>query len=285
MKKSYFILISFVIAVISISGFTFYVSPFHKTGMAFATGSPYDSGSTCAEFACHAGGSTVPSIAITANPAFGTGNTFIPGATYTVNIVCSGNYPKYGFNLEMLNALDTSARDQGVLDTFLVNSNCQMIVNADQPTNLTHKAPSGTGNMATFSFIWTPANDTAYLFCSEVGANANNMVSGDRVNTTSMVLTPYQNGIEILSLNDFNLRVFHNPSENTIAVSYLLEKQEEVSFRLIDMNGKNSIHLFNGIRTKGRQEELFKIPSTLSQAVYFLQIATSQGYFSKKIIL
>ena len=122
MKRTSLIFILTVSVLITVSAFTFFDS-LHSAGIAFETGSPYDFGSTCAQPGCHSGGTTTPTVTITSNPAFGIGNTFTPGMTYTINVIGSGSYPKYGFDLEILNSKKTTALDQGVFGNPVSNNN------------------------------------------------------------------------------------------------------------------------------------------------------------------
>ena len=179
-------------------------SVLHSSGMTLHTGSPYD-GATCSS--CHSGGSTTPTVTITANPAFGTGNTYTPGTAYTVSVNCSGTYPKYGFDLEILNSTSsTSALDAGTFGT-IVTSNCKKVVTSGQPTNITHTVASGSSNAATFSFHWTaPNSGTAYLYCAGLGVNNNGSTSGDKVKTASLTLTPSNVPLSVAITNTLNVK-------------------------------------------------------------------------------
>src|SRR5688572_22031743 len=128
MKKMSLLLLTCIVMA-AISAFTV----LHPTGEAFHTGSPYDKGDDCSH--CHSGGTSTPSVTITANPPFGAGNTYIAGTTYTLSVIGTGSYPKYGFGLEILNSNTTTAADAGTFGA-VVTSNCKKVTTANKPTNI-----------------------------------------------------------------------------------------------------------------------------------------------------
>ena len=270
--------------MVMISGFTFYEA-FHSAGMVFATGSPYDSGVTCAQVGCHSNTNTAaPTVSITSNPAF-SGNLYTPGLTYTVNVNGSGVYPKYGFDLEILNSLDPSiAQDQGTFGNP-VSNNCQMMVNAGLPTNVTHLQPSGTGNAATFSFQWTaPASDTAFLYCALLGSNFNGSNSGDKVKTTSMVLLPNPMGVSMQGKSMISLEVFPDPFTDEIRVLCVLDRSGPVSIRMFDIQGKGRDLMTEEMQSPGKHEWKFYLNEKLPSGIYFLKTSWPGGCAMQKIV-
>lgn len=184
---------------------TMHTSSFkHNSGVTYCTGSPFD-GSTCS--GCHNGGATTPTATITAVPAFGTGNTYTPGTAYVVSVNCSGSYPDYGFDLEILNSTSsTSALDAGTCGT-VVTSNCKKMTSSGQPTNYVQTSRSGTANAATFSFNWTaPSSGSAYIYCTVLGVNANGSTSGDKVVAITKTLTPGSAPLAVTITNTVNVK-------------------------------------------------------------------------------
>ena len=285
MKKNTVVLICTGIVFLTVSAFTFFDS-LHSGGIVFQTGSPYDGGSTCSQIGCHTGGATVPTVSITATPAFATGNKYTPGFTYTINVTGSGSYPKYGFDLEILNSTDpVAALDQGIFGN--VGSNCQKMVNAGVPTNICHLLPSGSGNTATFSFEWTApvTPDTAFLYCSVLGSNNNASNAGDKGVKASMVLLPDPNGVALLDENKFQLSVFPNPVKNKINISYVLERSTNVLVCLYNLRGETVSVFGQGTKNSGKQNMSLELPAAISQGIYFLKISTQGGSSIQKIII
>ena len=261
MKKFvlFFITIS---AMLSISAFTYLSS----NGIAYETGSPSDN-TYC--IACHSGGPSAPTLVISASPAFGAGNTYVASATYTINVTCSGSYPKYGFDLEILNTnATTGAADQG---TFSALANSQ-IVPGSQPTNITHIYPTGSGNTATFSFAWkAPASGTAYLYCAAIGANNNNSFTGDNAIKTSMILVQSAAGIASLETNISDITIFPNPASDYLNVKFILPEPSSVNIELFDITGNKAQVLFTEAEMSGEVNKPFDI-SSHPKGIYFLRV-------------
>ena len=271
--------------MILISAFDLHPKVNHGAGMSYATGSPFD-GASCSQFGCHSGGATIPTITITSSPAFGTGNTYIASATYTINVIGSGNYPKYGFDLEILNSTSaTTAFDQGTFGSVI--SNCQKVGGTlGNPTNLTHTAATGSGNTATFSFTWiAPASGTAYLYCAVNGVNDNALKTGDKSTTASMILTPSTSAVVSLAENNFDLNIFPNPATDKINIFYTLYEPHYVSIKLFNLDGKMVADLLNDFQHTGSQSESFDLPSNLSAGIYFVQFMSDGKQDIKKILV
>src|SRR5665213_922675 len=104
----------------------------HASGMDQYTDSPPDGPGDCT--GCHSGGSATPTFTLTPSPAFGAGNTFIPGTKYTFTLKLTG-YVDFGFDLEIINGQASSSLDAGKL---AAGTTTQVIANSGAPTNITH---------------------------------------------------------------------------------------------------------------------------------------------------
>jgi len=280
MKKiTLLILASLTMAIIFAFSFRQNPSPLHASGMTDAAGSPYDGGDCSG---CHGGGSATPGLTITANPAFGAGNTYLPSTTYTISIKGTG-YPKYGFDLEILNSTSTTTvADKGTFGT-VVTSNCQKLVSAGI-TNLTHTAPTGSGNTATFSFRWTaPASGTAYLYCALLGANGDGGTNGDNVKASSLVLTQSATGVMENSMSDVQLSVFPNPSSDNLNLKFSLKENSSVTADLFDINGNKVAGLIAENGMAGYISRTFDI-SSYSKGVYFIRLNVNGKISTGKIV-
>jgi len=281
MKKITLLLLT-GLALVTISAFTVFNSPLlDPSGKTFQTGSPYDK-SDCSM--CHSGGATTPSVTITSVPAFDGGNTYVAGTTYTVNVICSGSYPKYGFDLEILNSNTTTAADAGTFGA-VVTSNCKKVPTSGKPTNITHTAPTGTSNAAVFSFTWTaPATGTAYLYCCINGVNGTGTSSGDKPKTTSLVLTQNTSGVTLLEQNVFNVNVFPNPANDHTTLSYSLAENADVKIELYDISGKKELDVLNEKQNSGEYRELINLAG-LKSGIYLAVIKTDGRASTQKLIV
>ncbi|HEX7413411.1 MAG TPA: reeler domain-containing protein, partial [Bacteroidia bacterium] len=173
MKKKILVPIISGVAIIFLSA----SSVLHISGMANYSGSPVDGGATtvgqCS--GCHSGGSSTPTQAVTATPAFGgSGNnkTYVAGTTYTITLTPSGSYPMYGMNLEIINSQGTTAGTSvAMFGTFgaAVSSNCQ-IYSAATCAPYPPCASHNTASASAFKFKWTaPASGTGFLYSNVLG--------------------------------------------------------------------------------------------------------------------
>jgi hypothetical protein len=280
MKKITLFVLS-VTTIITISAFDLT----HSMGIIFETGSPYDA-SNCS--ACHGGGATTPLAAISSNPAFGAGNTYLAGTTYTINVTGSGSYPKYGFDLEILNSTSpTTALDAGVFGS-VVTSNCQVVPSSGQPTNVTHTAPTGSSNSATFSFKWTaPSSGTAYLYCAVNGVNGTGNPTGDHVsNLINMPITPSLTAVISPDANLFNLTIFPNPAGDYATIDYTLEENTDVKVELYDISGKKVTELLCEKQNIGQHHQAVNLAAmNLKSGVYSMLLKAGEKASAKRLIV
>jgi len=268
-----------ITSLVLLSAFTVVVN---SSGQIFYTDSPFDGGH-CGQ--CHTGGSTPTTLTVTASPAFGAGNTYVPGATYTVNVTVSGNYAKFGFDTEILNSNGfTGVADAGTFGN-VVTPNCQKFVFAGNPTNIAHTAPSGTANSATFSFQWTaPSSGPAYIYSSGLGVNANANTSGDRVTTYSVMLSPTV-GIKENAPNDLAFTAYPNPASDELQVSYTLEERSQVVVKLLSLKGEMAAVLFNQNQDRGNRSVNCRIPAGLSKGMYLVQLTVNGKDITRKLLV
>ncbi len=155
-----------------------------SNGITGRTQSPHDLGLkplSCEE--CHGGGSATPVISLTASPAFGTGNTYIPGTTYTISYKVTG-YSKFGFDLEIDNGNLTTSTAIGTL-TAVTNSRIAS-------SEILHSTPISSSSSATFTWK-APSTGTAYLYSTGLGVNGTGNTGGDKQAFYNLVLNPAPN--------------------------------------------------------------------------------------------
>ncbi len=278
MKTKFIFPISIVMLVIT-SAFT----AIHSSGHILAPGSPYD-GATCAQ--CHSGGVTTPAVSITANPAFGVGDTYIPGQTYTININCSGNYPKYGFNAEVLDSNSpTTVNDAGICGAP-VTSNCQKFAFSGNPTNYTHTAPSGVSNAATFSFNWiAPASGSVFIYAAGLGANNSGTNLGDKVQTTSLTLTESPADIIYHTQNETSLNVYPNPATDNLRINYTLNERSNVTIKLYNLSGELVADLINEKQGRGVQSVDVRLPMEIAKGMYMVKLTINGKQTIEKLLV
>ena len=244
-------------------------------GISGRTQSPYDllnNPNSCEE--CHGGGSTTPTITLTANPSFGTGNTYVPGTNYTITYSVSG-YPNFGFDLEINNGNTSTAIAIGTLSN---GTNSQII-----SSEVIHSSPIPNGSSATFKWL-APNNGTAYLYSTGLGVNGTGNTSNDKQAFYNLVLTPTPfSGIEELTLNN-SFKLFPNPAKESSTVNYYLNKDSHVTINITDLNGKIVSTQVNELATEGSYSKKLEL-SELNSGTYFIKIKSDDQTVTKKIVI
>jgi len=280
MKNKGLLSIMAIVIITTMSAFQIYYS----SGCQYHTGSPAD-GLTCNN--CHLGGATTPSITIVATPAFGAGDTYLPGTTYTISVLGSG-YSLYGFDLEILNSqssVASSVLDFGTLAIPPLGETINTPAPGYTYSDITHTAPRSSA----FTVIWTaPASGTGYLYCALLGVNNNGATSGDKGNTKMMTLTSATaNGINESSENGpvSDLAIYPNPCIKTINLTYTLKESAFVHLVLFNIDGDKVVDIAEENQDAGQQEIHFDVPSTATKGTYIVKIDLNDKSISKKVVL
>ncbi|HEV7231567.1 MAG TPA: choice-of-anchor V domain-containing protein [Bacteroidia bacterium] len=275
MKKKKIIVAACLSSVLALAAFTLVSSNGTQT---FETNSPADGPGDCS--GCHSGGSATAVMTVTATPAFGAGNTYMPNTNYVVAVSVTG-YPKYGFDLEITNGQLSTSVDGGTPGAVISNTR----KTAGPPTNYSHSTPITTGTKATFNWK-SPASGAVYIYASGLGVNGNGSTSGDKLVKFAMTLnqTPLGTNDHSQNLSQFN--VFPNPvMDNIIHLNYSLDKTSSVSIQLFDMNGRLVADLLNETQDAGEKKFDSALPATLSKGIYSLNLVVEGERIAKKLVV
>jgi len=252
----------------------------HASGMDQYTDSPPDGAGDCTS--CHSGGKTTPTFTLTPSPAFGAGNTFIPGTKYTFTIKLTG-YSYFGFDLEIINGQASTSLDAG---TLAAGTSTQKETNTKAPTNITHtaKISSTTGG----TFTWTaPATGNAYIYACVLGANGDNSDGGDKMASPyELTLTP-QSTVSVQNVqeegNSFD--VYPNPIKDQFNVSYSLQDTKQVEINLYSIDGRKVATLApSAEQAAGEYNQHFQMPS-VARGVYLIQVVQDVQFACKKVVV
>jgi len=278
MRKGFILPVILFFCIVILSAFTVV----NTVGIQWATGSPFD-GTTC-NF-CHGGGATTPTITVNSTPAFGSGNIYAPGTTYTLDVIVAGSYVQFGFNLEILNSTaHFGAVDAGVFGSLLTTNERKFTVSG-KPTTISHNGPSGSAGSAIFSFEWTaPNSGDAYLYCAGLGVNLNGNEAGDKVTNYSVTLSSPL-GIESLSGNTAALTIFPNPANNNVQLSYNLNETSKISGKLFNLNGELVCDLFSEVQNPGKQSAAVRLPFGLDKGMYMIKLFINEKQTIEKLMV
>jgi hypothetical protein len=276
MKKRTLGLLVFVATTLAISAYTLVNSNGTQIGYTL---SPPDGPGDCSS--CHGGGSAIPVVSFSASPAFGPGNTYVPGTVYTLSYAVTG-YPYFGFDLEMINGQLAASKDAGSGWTNV--SGCRITPTGTYPTNISHSSPIASGSAGTWK--WTaPASGNVYVYSSALGVNHDGGQNGDKVASYTLTLAPFAAGIGEQASNLNNLNLFPNPASGMIHLSYTLDKTSSVTVQVLDLSGKRVTELFNQHVAAGEQKFDANLPSELSKGVYLVSLSVNGIQSVKRLVI
>ncbi len=273
MNKKLLLLISAV--VVFLTGTAFIIT---STGVPGQTGSPGEQ--TCNQ--CHSGGVSIASGAtITAIPGF-TNSTYIPGQTYTVNVIVGAiGFNNFGFGCEILNSSNSNAgtiQNPGAGVKFMTAGNGRQ--------NAVHTiAKAGTG-FASFSFEWVaPSTGAVNIYAAGNAVNLNGNTSGDLPVSATLALTsPTVSSLNENKLELVEFNFFPNPTKDILNLSYNLQESGSVSLDLYSINGQLITNFYDEKQNEGLNKKVVKIPSAVSPGVYFLKTSVNGKQVLQKLI-
>ncbi len=247
-----------------IAGPTFDVISNSGSAPTGRTGSPGDSGNTCA--GCHSTFPVVPtSDGISTDiPAEG----YTPGETYNINVTTTagaGFASKYGFSLT---AEDASNNKVG---TFTAGSGSVVIGD-----HIGHN-PAQTTSTPLWEFTWTaPAEGTGdvTLYGAAVGADGTGSPINDGVATTSVTFSEkLSSSTSELTESSVDAYIFNNTLRINADQSISVEN-------LTVFNEVGQVVIVKANTTINQTIDI----SNLKAGVYFVNIVSDNGIVSKKVI-
>lgn len=238
------------------------------------TGSPGDGGNTCSTVGCH--GATPQTTTINmfsvGVPAAG----YNPGQTYLVQVSFNGTFIK-GFQISPQN-------QSGALLGELINTT----TSGNQSTKLvgsgkyiTHTIAQSQAN-ASWTFQWrAPAAGTGAVTFYGAFVNGRNQ----QLFTQSITVqeNPAASIAETGKLKQF--RMYPNPVNDRLTLSYSLERTEKVNIKVYDITGREALQLINEQQEAGEHQMSFDLKPQLNPGVYFVSVDAGGKRFSQKLLV
>jgi len=231
---------------------------------------------------CHSGGSTTPSVTISANPEFGAGDTYVPGETYTITYQVTG-YSKFGFDLEMNDGNSANSMTAGTLSA-VTNTRYTAKPYNIYPANITHNSPISSSSSAVFQWVAPSSPTTVYLFSNALGVNGNGSTSGDKEVFKNMILNPeITSSTSELEINQIK-GLYPNPTNHFLTVEYQLKNNGVLNIEIIDLSGKTILNTVNQNLTDGFYSNTIDV-SNLSKGTYLLRLSFNNQSQVKRFIV
>ena len=253
-------------------------------GIAGRVGSPGET--TCNTSGCHignalnaAGGSITISAPTLANWQY------FPGAVYPISVTVSrAGCPIFGVGFE---ALRSTGANAGTLTAGSGTTLKTATILGNSRTNIVHTLNGGTSSTGskTFTFNWTaPAagTGTVTFYAAGNATNGNGSTSGDFIYTTSQTVTESATGIEE-GLIASSIAIHPNPIVDNINLSFQLKSNEDVTVRIISMEGKLVETSVQEKLQSGKHNLV--IPAPTQKGVYLLELDHSSGTATRKIVV
>ncbi len=273
MKKNLLTILSLSIVFISASAFII-----KNAGVGGYVGSPGEN--TCTQ--CHGASTAVSGTSIIATPAF-TGNQFVPGQTYTIQIgvgcLTLGNF---GFACEIIGA---GNNDIGVMQN--PQAGVQFSVGATGRKNATHTTKKAGTSFTTFQFEWVaPNSGTARIYAAGNAVNNNGLATGDAVSTASLALTASTlSAVSEVKSNISAINIYPNPIKSDFSFNYSLMESGMVKVTLHDLQGKEIDEFVNENQTNGLHTVKATLPADLSKGVYMMKFSINGQAAAQRLII
>lgn len=237
------------------------------------TGSPGDGGLTCAASGCH-GATAQPgnNMFFVGVPAGG----YNPGQTYLVQVSFNG-FNNKGFQISPQNANGTLL-GQLINTTTSGNQRTQLVGSGKY---ITHGTPQSTAN-ASWTFQWrAPSAGTGAV--TFYGAFVNGRNNELRTQAITIQENPAASVAETGKLQQF--RMYPNPVNDRLTLSYSLERTEKVNIKVYDITGREALQLINEQQEAGEHQMSFDLKPQLNPGVYFVSVDAGGKRFSQKLLV
>lgn len=245
----------------------------NPNGKAGVTGAPGEG--TCADSGCHSSytvNSGTGTVTITSSDL--TNWAYVPGQTYTISVtVAQSNISLFGLCFE---ALKSNGDNAGTLHAGTGTTIKNKTVGGFTRHSITQNTNAGaSSNTHTFTFTWdAPTTDIGSItfYASGMAANSNGGTSGDRVYTTSQVVTVGAVGLDEIMTGNNNLNVYPNPTTEQLLCPIAGIPSTVNSAYIVDMQGR-TVMTFAKNQWNNKDNSIAFDVSSLTSGNYMLCLA------------
>ena len=234
---------------------------------------------------CHAG--TVNTGSGLLGYHVGDDSTYVPSQTYTCTVkMAQGSLSKFGFvNLALKNSSNTTIGTFNLVDSLRTRKYTIGIRNY-----LSHTpcgADADTLGRNYWYYTWTaPASNVGVikLYISGLAANHDEATTGDDTYTKVVTLNPSSTGINEIQANLKGIKIYPNPSNEFVQLSYENLGEGNVTISILNLQGKLIKTFFNGEQSRGQQFLKLNLrQENISNGLYLMKIETTSGTITSQI--
>lgn len=244
---------------------------------------------TCATAGCHTGSPNSGPGSISINYNNDGENIYELGEEYSISVTVNdggAGANRYGFQMVAFDAAGNSVGsfvgnpDTGFSDVSSDSGGREYIHHKSVPN-------PGPNN---FDFSWIAPNTDVgpvTFYVAGLAANGNGTSAGDETYLNDFTVTLLPVGINDNSNLVQNINTYPNPVSNQLNVNFELVKPQEVSIRLLSINGQEQARLLTNTQlASGTQQQQFDLGARqLGSGLYVLEIAGEEFTTTQKIVV
>jgi hypothetical protein len=217
---------------------------------------------------------------------------YIPGTTYTVTCkavsTVSGQNSNFGFECTPENK---SGKLLGTLANIVTSgAHSTQIISSSPSKWVTHTSGSYQAtDSTTWSFQWTAPNPAvgAVEFYATFNCGSGDSRTTAQIYRDSIHIDQDSTaGIDQLTAFIDEVKVYPNPVNDKLTVTYVLKAEATISINIIAMDGKKVCSLLSNCKQgAGGQNGTYSVNANLKQGTYLLEIREDEGAIYQKILV
>lgn len=241
------------------------------------SGSPASNSATCASSGCHSGPSASDQSIIISTDIPATG--FKSNTDYTITITGdrgTASAARAGFTA----SVETNSGFEGMIST----GGSSGVTTVGLGNFASHAGTqSFSGSTVSWSFTWNSGNapDGTTIYTAVNFANGNGTTSGDVILSETLQLMKDQNNVSIAENNITDMKVFPNPAQEELNISFTNNGVSENTILLIDLQGR-VVKTLAKSNMSGVFNKTYSI-NDLSAGLYILTIQNDKGVIQERI--
>ena len=216
---------------------------------------------------------------------------YVPGNEYEILVKISDeNVNRFGFQLVALTDMEENAGQFEIIDpdrTQIIN-NYYELKDRDYVTYTFWGTEALEDGSTEWLVRWkAPETDigSVNFYLGAVSADDDGTDKGDESYNTSLSLSASTaSAIDENLLDNMNVSIAPNPVTDHIRIDLNILHKTDLQIQLFNTAGQLVQNLYQDKVSKGNFNETFELQNGLASGMYFLNIQTSEGHFSQRIV-
>lgn len=141
---------------------------------------------------------------------------------------------------------------------------------------------SGQWQTKTINTLSAYANKPNIRFKFEFSSGGGNNLFIDDININGTIVN---SSIEDAANSELAMNVYPNPVQNDLNIDFMVDKDYDATFSLLDITGKQLAILGTTKLLQGQNHFVYQVPAGTSTGLYFIQVQAAGKVFTHKIII